>query len=626
MPLFGPVERKNPTARFVHGVIYVILSLGSVAMAYPFLLMLGASVTTDIDIEDWRVLPAYLTDDVALYRKWLDDRYGDLFPLAKRVHRLDVANLRYLEKIPDYDMEDPALQRRVDDWLACVETLPDDLLVAFYRDIKRTRPTHLQFAAWLSKRYDGDIEAFNRKFDTVYTQFIEVTPVEYVLTHKTRRDTGPLRQEYLAFRETLPPDRLLPALASYGFQDYIERHVGPVEEVNALLGTRYDAIYDIRFPEDRPAEPGPWRDLWDTYVQKRFPLCMVTVEGDFDDAWRRFLAEKHHDYDGRVDEFNRQHGTDFPPLAETKYPAVMPQSDLCFADWVAFTDQRVPLEAKQLTTVEGSWREWLREKYKDLAHVNEAHGVHWDTWTEAWPPLTETDVASFWHNKSDIRREFFLRNYRIVLDYMVLHGRAALNTLILVTMVVLGHLTVQPLAAYGLSRFNLPYAHKILLFLLATMAFPKEVAMIPNFLLIKELGLLNTYWALVLPGLASGMGIFLLKGYFDSLPKELYEAAMMDGASELRMFLQITLPLSKPILAVIALASFAGAYGGFMWAFLICQKPHMWTMMVFLWQLGNDSYQSIWMASLVIAAIPTLLVFIFCQKIILRGIIVPTMK
>jgi len=158
------------------------------------------------------------------------------------------------------------------------------------------------------------------------------------------------------------------------------------------------------------------------------------------------------------------------------------------------------------------------------------------------------------------------------------------------------------------------------------MAFPPTVAMIPNFLLIRELGLLNTYWALVLPGLASGMGIFLLKGYFDSLPRELYEAAMMDGAGELRMFTQITLPLSKPILAVLALGSFSAAYGGFMWAFLICQDPKMWTMMVFLWQLGRETYPSVWMASLVIAALPTLLVFIFCQKIILRGIIVPTEK
>ena len=97
-------------------------------------------------------------------------------------------------------------------------------------------------------------------------------------------------------------------------------------------------------------------------------------------------------------------------------------------------------------------------------------------------------------------------------------------------------MTVNPLAAYALSRYRLSYTPKVLIFMLATMAFPAEVAMIPNFLLIKQLGLLNTFAALILPGLASGYFIFLLKGFFDSLPAELYEAASIDGASELRMF------------------------------------------------------------------------------------------
>jgi ABC-type glycerol-3-phosphate transport system permease component len=626
MALFGPVERRNPVARLVHGTVYLVLAAGSLSMAYPFLLMLGASVTTDLDFDDWRIVPAYLRDDTALYRKWLDDRYGNAFNVAKRVHRLDVSSFRYLEHIPPYGVNAPAFQRRVDDWLNCVQTVPPNLLQAFYIDDKRTRPTHQKLTAWLSSRYEGDIEALNRKHDTAYTQFSEVTPTEFALSHKSRPEAAEMREEYLEFRKTLPPEELMPSLASYGLRAYAERHIGTIDQLNEYLGTAYEGMDDVIFPPQRPVEPGPWRDLWDLYVRKRFPLSLVRVEGDFDEAFRAFLRAEHRDYDGRVRAHNAEHGTDFPPLSETKYSPVMPTSDLNFADWIQFTDDHVPASAKRATTIEGLWRGWLREEYGTLSAVNEAHGLEWTDWSAALPPLAETDLWTFRYNKDAIRKEFFLRNYRLVMDYILFHGRAVLNTFILVTMVVLGHLTVQPLAAYGLSRFNLRYSHQILLFLLATMAFPQEVAMIPNFLLIKELGLLNTYWALVLPGLASGMGIFLLKGYFDSLPTELYEAAMMDGAGELRMFLQITVPLSKPILAVIALGSFAGAYGGFMWAFLICQKPHMWTMMVFLWQLGNQSYQSIWMAGLVIAAIPTLLVFIFCQKIILRGIIVPTMK
>jgi multiple sugar transport system permease protein len=141
-----------------------------------------------------------------------------------------------------------------------------------------------------------------------------------------------------------------------------------------------------------------------------------------------------------------------------------------------------------------------------------------------------------------------------------------------------------------------------------------------------SISLMNTFWALVLPGLANGYGIFLLKGFFDSLPPELYEAGLIDGAGELRMFWRITLPMSKPILAVIALGAFSGAYGAFMHAFLICQDPRMWTLMVFLYEFQQMHTLPLVMASLVVAAIPTLLVFVFCQNVILRGIVIPTFK
>lgn len=611
MALFGPCEQRTLTARAVYAFIYTVLVVGSVTMIYPFLLMLGASITTDTDFDDWRVIPAYLRDDTALFRKWMNDRYGTDFNIARRIHRLDITNFRFLEKIPDYNVNDHRVQRRVEDWLQCVKTLPDEWVKAHFIDDKRTRLTNQRYARWLIQRYENNIEAFNRRYGTVYTSFPEVAPFEYDLTHKSRRETSPLRELYLEFRRTLPAHDLMAVLATDGFLAWVERHIGGVNELNALLGTSYKSLNDVLFPAERPTDPR-WQKLWDRYVRERFPLLFVRVEGNWDAQWQRFLRERHPQRRLQPEQL--------------RFSTTLPQDDLRFADWVLFVDTVVPPEAKRLITVEGLWREWLRKKYGTLQAVNAAHGTAWKIWEEIYPPRAETDVLTFWRNKDEIRHEFLTRNYRLVLDYILFHGRALWNTFVLVLMTVLGHLTVQPLAAYGLSRFNLPYAHKILLALLATMAFPAEVAMIPNFLLIKELGLLNTYWALVLPGLASGMGIFLLKGYFDSLPQELYEAAMLDGAGELRMFWNITVPLSMPILAVIALSAFTSAYGGFMWAFLVVQKPEMWTMMVFLWQLGRDSYPWVWMASLVIAALPTLLVFIFAQRVILRGIVVPTMK
>ena len=114
--------------------------------------------------------------------------------------------------------------------------------------------------------------------------------------------------------------------------------------------------------------------------------------------------------------------------------------------------------------------------------------------------------------------------------------------------------------------------------------------------------------------------------FFDSLPKELYEAADIDGATEWNKFWIITMNLSKPILAVVALGAFSAAYSNFMYAFILCQDRDMWTLMVWLYQLQQFSSQGVVFASLIIAAIPTLIVFICFQNVILRGIVVPTEK
>ncbi|MBQ5530588.1 MAG: carbohydrate ABC transporter permease [Kiritimatiellae bacterium] len=220
-------------------------------------------------------------------------------------------------------------------------------------------------------------------------------------------------------------------------------------------------------------------------------------------------------------------------------------------------------------------------------------------------------------------------NYRLVLEYLFIRGRAFFNTLVLVVLSVLVSLTVNPLAAYALSRFRLASTEKIILFLLATSAFPAAVTAIPGFLLMRDLGLLNTFAALVLPGAASGMSIFILKGFFDALPRELYEAAEIDGAPETTVFLRITLPMAKPILAVNALNSFLHAYASWEWAFLVCNKESHWTLAVWLYQMSAETFISQpWcvMAAFAVVSIPTAAVFIMCQKLILRGIVLPTMK
>ena len=220
-------------------------------------------------------------------------------------------------------------------------------------------------------------------------------------------------------------------------------------------------------------------------------------------------------------------------------------------------------------------------------------------------------------------------NYALVAEYLFARGRAFFNTLALVVLSILVSLTVNPLAAYALSRFRMKCTEKIILFLLATSAFPAAVTAIPGFLLMRDLGLLNTLAALVLPGAASGMSIFILKGFFDALPRELYEAAAIDGAGEATVFMRITLPMAKPILAVNALATFMHAYASWEWAFLVCNREDNWTLAVWLYQMSAETFiGQPWclMAAFAIVSVPTAAVFLLCQKVIMRGIVLPSMK
>jgi multiple sugar transport system permease protein len=318
--------------------------------------------------------------------------------------------------------------------------------------------------------------------------------------------------------------------------------------------------------------------------------------------------------------------------------------------WCEFTfSGAVPPQDMILDAPELNFRRFLRERYgsaaangtagqprsgttpdKDaqaLAALNASWKTSFRNFDGVPLPLAYADCMPARFEAASLRWSFATEPFERILEYILGRGRAAQNTVILVVLSLVAALTVNPLAAYSLSRFSMKQSHQVLIFFLATMAFPAEVAMIPNFLLLRDLGLLNSYAALVLPGMANGFAIFLLKCFFDSLPRELYEAAEIDGASEFQVFRLVALPILTPILAYIALATFVAAYGGFMWAFVICPKEDMWTLMVWVYdfQSRNTTVNYI-MAATLLVGIPPLLVFLFANRIIMRGIMVPTMK
>lgn len=207
-------------------------------------------------------------------------------------------------------------------------------------------------------------------------------------------------------------------------------------------------------------------------------------------------------------------------------------------------------------------------------------------------------------------------------------GKFFLNTLIVAAASVIGQLVFCSMAAYAFARMRFRWRDKIFGAYLATMMIPAIVTIIPSFLLITKFGWMNTYWALFTPTLSSVWGIFLLRQFFQSIPRDLEDAARIDGASELTIFWKVVLPLSKPALATLAIFAFMGSWKDFLWPLIVTNRTDMRTVEVGIASFSS-MYQTDWphqMAAAVLVMAPVILVFFIAQKYFVRGITMTGMK
>ncbi|MHB9025154.1 MAG: carbohydrate ABC transporter permease [Armatimonadota bacterium] len=468
------------------------------------------------------------------------------------------------------------------------------------------------------------------------TQYRSLKQVPFPVSEK---DSAQLRKLWLRFTgEVFPVSETRPypvktVWLSYLGNGDVRKGLGlpegnsiSVEEYNTLFGGTFASLREIPFPipANAPAKLGK---VWYEFIQKKYPRRLIEVTGtpEIHARYRLFLRTR---FRGNIDRCNEILKTSFTSWETVEFPPTIPAENIKLADlWIEFVGA-LPAATKRPHSAEDDYQRFLLAKYGSLEAVNNAYGWKYGQIEQVQMPFDLAYLVAFTTNERELFINSLFRNYSVVVDYLLLRGRALFNTLVLIVLTLLAALTVNPLAAYALSRFQMKQTASIVLFMLATMAFPAAVSMIPGYLLMRDLHLLNTFAALILPGVANGMGIFLLKGFFDSLPPELYEAAALDGAKEWQVFLRITIPLSMPILAVLALNSFMAAYSGWEWALITCQKQEMWTISVWLYQFSQVWSTQPWavMAAFVVASIPVFLVFLLCQNIILRGIILPQMK
>ncbi len=222
---------------------------------------------------------------------------------------------------------------------------------------------------------------------------------------------------------------------------------------------------------------------------------------------------------------------------------------------------------------------------------------------------------------------FTFENYKVAFSAAPF-GRYYVNSLFVAVAVTLGQLVTCSLAAYAFARLKFWGRDALFYLFLATMMVPPQVTMIPGFMILHWLGWIDSYAALIVPGLASAFGTFLLRQFFMTIPRELEEAANIDGCSRIGVLWHIILPLSRPALATLAVFTFMAVFNDFIWPLIVLNSQDMYTVQLGL-AIFRDRYGLEWgnlMAGSVMATLPILVVFIFAQKYFIKGITLSGLK
>lgn len=234
-----------------------------------------------------------------------------------------------------------------------------------------------------------------------------------------------------------------------------------------------------------------------------------------------------------------------------------------------------------------------------------------------------SEDAIFSQSSKLIHDNYTLNNYKNVFAQIPL-SKYFLNSLIVASITTIGQVIFASLAGYAFARLNFKFKNALFLVILITMLIPPQVNIIPLFFLMRELHLINTYPALILPGLFGGFGIFMMRQCFLGLPKELEDSAKIDGCNLFQTFFKIALPLALPTVATLALFTFVTTWNSFMWPLIVTNSENMRTLPVGL-AIFKGSFREItlWgelLACSVICSMPVIGVFLVGKKYFINDI------
>ncbi|WP_157245611.1 carbohydrate ABC transporter permease [Nonomuraea typhae] len=220
-----------------------------------------------------------------------------------------------------------------------------------------------------------------------------------------------------------------------------------------------------------------------------------------------------------------------------------------------------------------------------------------------------------------------LGNYAELLERVHI-GQAFVNSVIVSLAVVAGNLLFCSMVGYGFAKLRFRGKNAAFALVLAQMAVPAIVLMIPQFVLISRLGLVNTFLGIILPGLIAPLGVFMMRQFIAELPDELIHAARVDGAGEFRIFFRIVLPLCRPALATLGLITFLNAWNNFLWPAVVAQSEDVYTLPVALNILNGQetTHYNLLVAGAMIVVAPILILFVVLQRFFVQGIATSGLK
>ncbi|CAM5223573.1 Multiple sugar transport system permease protein OS=Ureibacillus acetophenoni OX=614649 GN=SAMN05877842_10330 PE=3 SV=1 [Ureibacillus acetophenoni] len=207
-------------------------------------------------------------------------------------------------------------------------------------------------------------------------------------------------------------------------------------------------------------------------------------------------------------------------------------------------------------------------------------------------------------------------------------GKWFFNSIYIAVIVTFGILIFDSMAGYVLAKKRFPGRNIIFWVIISTMMIPGQVTLVPLFMMVGKLDLMNTHWALILPDLAMVFGVFLMRQYMYSIPDELLEAARMDGASEWKTYWTVVLPLAKPGLAALGIFTFMSVWNSFLWPIIVLNNEALYTLPVGLKTLQDANLASfkLLMSGAAITAIPMIIVFILFQRHFVKGLTIGGVK